>query len=396
MIHPNNQHARRYARWSTRWQHGQSIPHSLIIAAGALSAIAMTSCVPEAASEPPSTVEIIAPDPDVLHIPPDQDVELATVEAVEGVDRVRFNGVVAPDIGRSVQVGSLATGRVLEVHVRLGQQVRKGELLLTAQSPELASVLAEAHKADADAQVARRALERARALHERGAIAEKELVLAVEEEAKAAVEQRMARERVLMLGGDPEAYSPRVELRAPISGTVIEQRIAGGDALKSLDGEPLFVIADLSRVWVVGDLHENELARVRAGHRAEVQVTGAPGRVWRAGVADVSRVLDPGTRTAKVRVELENGDGMLRPGMFASVLASATVPRPMRAVPATAVVHVNDRDWVLASEAPGRFRRVAVRVGGPLADGRLEVLEGVAVGERVVTTALDLVSGGDR
>jgi cobalt-zinc-cadmium efflux system membrane fusion protein len=375
----------------TRYSFGQPTCFLVLALTATLAA-----CGADAGSTPPSGVTITTPDPDLLELTVAREVELTTVQVVDGVDRVRFGGVVAPDVNRTVQVGSLTTGRVLEVRARPGDEVKKGQLLLVAHSPELAEALAEAHSAAAEAELARQSFARAELLFSRGAIAEKELQQAQVEEKKSAVAHTMAVERVSLLGGDPARLSPRIELRAPLAGTVVEQKIAGGDGLRSFDGEPLFVIADLSLVWIMGDLHENELAQVAVGAPVEVRVAAAPGRVWEGRVANIARVLDPELRTAKVRVELENHDGVLRPGMFATVIVSSAEPRERLALPAHAIVHLGNRDWVFLPEGAGRYRRVAVQVGATLEEGLVEVRSGVAAGDRVVAAALELVGSGQQ
>ena len=137
---------------------------------------------------------------------------------------------------------------------------------------------------------------------------------------KEKIDTHTAEERIRILGGDPQRLSPVIEIHAPVAGTIIEQNVTSAAGIKSLDNSPsLFTIADLSNVWVLCDVFENDLARVRVGDRAEIALNAYPGRRLAGRVANISRLLDPNTRAAKVRIELSNDAGLLRPNMFATV-----------------------------------------------------------------------------
>jgi cobalt-zinc-cadmium efflux system membrane fusion protein len=160
--------------------------------------------------------------------------------------------------------------------------------------------------------------------------------------------------------------------------------------VKSLDNTPnLFTIADLSQVWVVCDVFENDLGEVHMGDSAEIRLAAFPVRVFRGTVADISRVLDPNTRSAKVRIVLQNGEGLLRPGMFAVAKFRSRKLQERVVVPATAIMRLHDKDWIFRKESPNRFRKVAVQADGLAPDGMQEIHEGVKAGEEVVTNALE-------
>ncbi len=182
-----------------------------------------------------------------------------------------------------------------------------------------------------------------------------------------------------------------IELRAPVSGTIIEQNTTGGAGVKSLDNSPnLFTLADLSRVWVLCDVYENNLGQVHLGDIAEVRLNAYPDRVLKGRVSNISRVLDPATRTAKVRLELDNRQGLLRPGMFATVTFYSKSGHSRAVVPATAVMRLHDKDWVFVPEGGKRFRRIEVQAGPSLPEGQQEISAGVKPGDRVVANALQL------
>ena len=189
---------------------------------------------------------------------------------------------------------------------------------------------------------------------------------------------------------DPAHPSPLIDLRAPVSGTIVEQNVAGYEGIKSLDNTPnLFTIADLGQVWVVCDVFENDLGEVHLGDAAEIRLNAFPDRVFKGKVADISRVLDPNTRSAKVRIVLDNRRGSLRPGMYAVANFRSRKLTPRVVVPATAIMRLHDKDWVFRKEGDKRFRKVEVQADGLAPDGMQEIREGVKPGDELVTNALE-------
>jgi len=287
-------------------------------------------------------------------------------------------------------VTSLGSGRVVELKTRLGDRVQKGQVLLVISSQDLAGATADYQKARADEDLARKALDRAQLLYSRGALAEKDLQAAQNAEDKAKVDMQTAEQRVKLLGGDPAHPSPLIELKAPVSGTIVEQNVAGFEGIKSLDNsQSLFTIADLSHVWILCDVYENDLGNARVGDAATIRLNAYPDQVFHGSVQDVSRVLDPGTRSAKARIVLPNPDGLLKPGMFAVATFQSRRTQPHLVVPATAIMRLQDKDWVFLRESAQRFRRVEVHPQGSLADGLVELQGGLKPGDQVIAAALE-------
>jgi cobalt-zinc-cadmium efflux system membrane fusion protein len=296
---------------------------------------------------------------------------------------------VTPDINRTIHVTSLGSGRVVELKARLGDYVKQGQVLLVISSPDLASAMSDYQKARADEGLARKALDRAQLLFDRGALAQKDLEAAQNAEDKAKVDVQTAEQHVRVLGGDPVHPGSLIDLRAPVSGTIVEQNVAGFEGVKSIDNTPnLFTIADLSQVWILCDVYENDLSEVRIGDSAEIRLSAYPGKVLRGKVADISRVLDPTTRSAKVRIVLANPDGSLRPGMYAVATFRSRKLRTRTVVPGTAIMRLQDKDWVFRKEGPQRFRRLEVHALGAARDGMQELQDDVKPGEEVVANAL--------
>jgi len=358
------------------------------IAATAALVLLFASCTRETKAAP--TRQEIAIDPNVFETDHPELFRTTKVESRQMPTVLTANGTITPDVNRTIHVTSLGGGRVAELKVKLGDAVQKGQTLLIISSPDLASAFSDYQKAVADEQLSKRALDRAQLLYDRGAIAEKDLQTAQDAEQKALVDVRTTEQRVRVLGGDPAHPSSMIDLRAPITGTIVEQNVAGFEGIKSLDNTPnLFTIADLSQVWVVCDVFENDLGDVHIGDPAEIRLNAFPERILKGTVTDISRVLDPATRTAKVRIVLRNGDGQLRPGMFAVATFRSRKTRPGLVVPGTAVMRLHDKDWIFRHESNNRYRRVEVQVSGATQDGMQEIRSGVNPDDEVVLNALD-------
>ncbi len=367
-------------------------PGKLIIYA-LLGAVALAVFLTAWARRPeapiPATQVEPAADPAVLKV---AHPELFPVTPVVSRSLPRYmmaNGTVTPDVARTIHVTSLGTGRVVDLKVRLGDRVQKGQLLLVISSPDLAAALSDYQKAVADEALARRQLQRTQDLFAHGAGAQKDLEAAQGAEDKAKVDLSTAADHVRLLGGTLGQTSPRIELRAPVSGAIVEQNVAAAEGIKSLDNTPsLFTIADLSRVWVVCDVYENDLASVRVGDHAQIEFNAYPGRAFQGRVSDINPLLDPATRSAKVRIELPNPDGRLMPGMFARARFETQAAAPSLLVPQTAVMRLQDKDWVFRSEGGGRFRKLEVRTGASLDGGLQQIQSGLKPGDQVVADAL--------
>ncbi|MGC1449537.1 MAG: efflux RND transporter periplasmic adaptor subunit [Candidatus Sulfotelmatobacter sp.] len=358
----------------------------LVLLLAALScAVSCSKDTPAATSKPPVTL-----DPDVFDT--DQPQLFKTAKAISRAlpTQVTANGTISPDVNRTIHVTSLGAGRVVDLKVKLGDSVKKGQTLLVISSPDLAAAMSDYQKARADEILAHKALDRAQMLYDRGAIAAKDLETAQDAEDKAKIDVETAAHHIQVLGADPAHPSPLIDLKAPLSGTIVEQNVAGFEGVKSLDSTPnLFTIADLAEVWVVCDVFENDLGEVHLGDAAEIRLNAFPDRIFKGKVADISRVLDPNTRSAKVRIVLGNASGELRPGMFAVATFRSRKLTDRVVVPSTAVMRLHDQDWVFRKEGDKRFRKIVVQADGLAPDGMQEIRDGVKPGDELVTNALE-------
>jgi cobalt-zinc-cadmium efflux system membrane fusion protein len=341
----------------------------------------------------PTKAEVTV-DPNLYNVDHPELFKLAKVEAHDLPTVLTANGSVTPDVTRTIHVTSQGSGRVLELRVKLGDSVTKGQILLSIYSADLAGAFSDYQKALADERLARKALDRAQLLYSHGALAQKDLEVAQDAEDKAKVDVQNTEHRVRLLGGDPARPDSVIQLRAPIAGTIVEQNVAGFEGIKSLDNSPnLFTIADLSQVWVVCDVYENDLAEVSLGDPVEIRLNAYPERSYKGTVADISRVLDPNLRSAKVRVVLENADGGLRPNMYAVATFRSRKLHSHLVIPATAMMRLQDKDWVFRREGQNQFRKIEVRSSGATAEGVQELQDGtLKPGDEVAANALEFSS----
>lgn len=313
---------------------------------------------------------------------------LATASEHPTTSELTVTGTVNPDIARSVPVISLASGRVVAIHARLGDTVKAGQTLLSVRSDDVGSGFSDYRKAVRDELLARIQLERARDLHTHGALSQSDLDTAEDVEDKAKIDVETTEEHLRLLGNDPNKPNGVVDILAPISGVITDQQVTNAAGVEALGSTP-FTISDLTTVWIICDVYENDTAAVHIGDTAEIRLNAYPGQVFKGKVGNVGVVMDPQIRTAKVRIEVQN-PGMMRLGMFVTATFRGQTMQMHTVVPASAIMHMHDRDWVFVPAPAGKFRRVEVVSGELLSDNvnMQEVKSGLAPGQQVVTNAL--------
>jgi membrane fusion protein, heavy metal efflux system len=343
---------------------------------------------PKAEAPPKATVE---PDLDANNFKVDHPDQFPLVTAIEHKEAPALNvtGVVQPDIARAVPVISLASGRVVEIKARLGDVVKKGQLLLRVRSNDVSGAYQTYLKAENDERLARQQLERAQVLYERGAIAKGALEQAEDAQGDAKADLNAATEQLQLLGIDKDHPSGIVDIVAPTSGVITDQQVTNAAGVQGLSGPNPFTISDLSYVWIVCDVYENDLDAVRVGEYADVRLNAYPKQVFKARIDNILPVLDPSLRTAKVRLEVPN-PGMMRVGMFVTATFYGKQPETHAAVPATAILHLHDREWVYTPVTIGHFKRLEVVTGNMLPGNLQEVVSGIKPGDQVVSNALPL------
>jgi membrane fusion protein, heavy metal efflux system len=341
---------------------------------------------PKAEAPPPPVVEHEA-DLSVVKVDHPERFPLATAAEHKSVTTLTVTGVVNPDISRNVPVISLSSGRVVEIRARLGDTVKKGQLLMRVQSSDISGAFSDYQKAVNDERLAQTQLERAKILYDKGAIAQKDLQVAEAAEQDTKADLNAKADRLRVLGVDKDHPGGIVDVMAPVSGTITDQQVTNSAGVQALSGPNPFTISDLSYVWIICDVYENDLRNVRLGEFADIHLNAYPEKALKGRIGNIGAILDPGIRTAKVRLELRN-PGMMRVGMFVTATFYGRTPETHAAVPASAVLHLHDRDWVFVPEERGQFRRVEVAVGNILPGNMQEVLSGIKPGVQVIQNAL--------
>ncbi len=321
--------------------------------------------------------------------PVDHPEQFPLVTAGEHMTAPELNvtGVVSPDVSRQVPVISTATGRVVEIDARLGDVVRKGQLLFKVRSSDVSGAFSDYQKAVKNEQLAKIQLERANLLFGDGAIAKSALEIAQNAEDNARVDVETAAEHLRLLGSDPDHPTGIVNVYAPVSGVITDQQITNAAAVQAFGPPNPFTISDLSRVWIICDVYENDLQQVHQGEYADIHPNAYPGRALKGRIGLIGAILDPNIHTAKVRLEVEN-PGILRLGMFVTATFHGLIPEKYATVPAGAILHLHDRDWVYKPAEPAHFQRVEVSAGNMLPGGLQKVTSGIKPGEKVVARAL--------
>jgi cobalt-zinc-cadmium efflux system membrane fusion protein len=328
-------------------------------------------------------------DPNNLKVDhPEQFPVLAAGEYLAAAE-LNVTGVVSPDVSRQVPVPSLASGKIVEIDARLGDEVKLGQLLFKVRSSDIAGAFSDYRKAVKNEELTKIQLDRAQLLYDNGAIAKSLLEIAQNAEDNAKVDLETTQEHLHLLGSDPAHPTGIVEVPAPVSGVITDQQITIASGVQALTPPNPFTISDVSHVWIVCDVYENDLAQVHLGEYAEIRLNAFPDRVLRGRIGNIGQIMDPNLRTAKVRLEVEN-PGLMRFGMFVTATFRGDARERHATVPAAAILHLHDRDWVYQPVDGGRFRRAEVVAGNMLPGNQQEILSGLQPGARVVANALVL------
>jgi len=316
---------------------------------------------------------------------------LVKADQVEAPAELKVTGTVNPDIAREVPVISLASGRVVDIKARLDDHVKKGDLLLKVQSPDITNAFDVYLKAKNDEQLANKAYIRAQDLYSHGAISLGMLEQAEDTARDAKADLTAAEEQLSTLGVNKDRPSSIVNVYAPITGVIVAQNVTNAAAagVTYSGSSTAFTVADLSVVWVICDVYENDIPKLQLGQIARLKLSAYPDRALTGRISDIGPVLDPSIRTAKVRIEVAN-PGILRLGMFVTATFESRTNEIHPVVPASAVLHLHDRDWVFIPAGDNHFKRVEVHGGNMLPGNRQELLSGISSGQQVVSNVLQL------
>jgi cobalt-zinc-cadmium efflux system membrane fusion protein len=328
-------------------------------------------------------------------------VETMLVEFASSRQGLTLSGKVAYGEDRFSRISSPLQGRVVEVRAHLGERVKAGDILLVVDSPDIAQSYSDYIKEDSDLLYATRAYELAKDLYENRAMALKDLKQAENELVKARAEFRRAKERLLSLRVaaeeldkplDKQKITSRFEMKSPLTGIVVERAVTPGQSVTGDSDHVLFTIADLDVLQVVADVYEHDLALVREGQPAVVKVEAYPEMDFPARVTAVGDVVDPATRTIKVRAQVNNQSHKLKPEMFARLQLDVSDAAQFLTVPREAVLEVNGKQFVYVVETGNRYVKREVKTA-QISPGQARVVEGLTQGERIVARGAVLIQG---
>ncbi len=371
-----------------------------------LSGCSRKEQVAQTASEAPHTAPS---EPGVVNLPPDspklKQIRVAPVQLAEvPTDEVDAPGKIELNPNLVSHVSLPVAGRVSSVLVHIGDFVKKGQTLLTLESPDVdqaqsATLQAEAgvNQAKANLLKAQADLDRVKDLAEHKAIAQKEVLNAENAvaQAKSSLEQAQAAKtqavrRLELFGLKPGQFGEKLSVNAPISGKVLDMTVVPGEYRNDTTGQ-VMTIADLSTVWVSSDVPESSIRFIQLGERLEINLAAYPGETFIGRVKRIADTVDPQTRTVKVRAELNNDRGRLRPEMFGRIRHVESMRKGV-VVPAGAVIQGEGENLVYVERAPGKFAAVPVKLGTKVEDG-FAVLSGLREGDRVVVDGAMLLKG---
>lgn len=336
------------------------------------------------AAASPVDPALVVPAPELV-----AQLKIATVSSQPVAETLRVAGRIDFDEQRLARIGATITGRVTEINALLGQEVKKGEVLARLNSSELSTQQLAYLRARAQLELNRRNAERAKSLFDADVIGEAELQRRQSEYQISVAETRAASDQLQLLGVSPEsinrlgaqgAVNSQTPVVSTLNGHVVERKLAQGQVVQPADA--LFVVADLSRLWAVAQVPEQQVSQVKVGQTVSIEIP-ALGNEKRVGkLIYVGQTINPETRTVLVRTELDNLDAHLKPAMLASMLIEAkSVERLV--VPASAVVRENDEDHVFVASGEGAFRLTKVKLS-PVQAGQRVVISGLKGEEKIV------------
>ena len=373
-------------------------PATILFSFGIYLLAGCTGKPPDPKAEAPPAAEVQSDaDANLVKVDHPDQFPFVTATSYAATSTIQVTGTVTPDISRTIPVISIASGRVVEVHARIGDYVKKGQLLMDVQSTDVSGAFSQYLKAVNDERLTKVQLDRAKLLNDKGAIASSQVEIAQNAEDDAMAALSASEDQLRLLGVDKNHPTAVVKVYAPASGYIIAQNVTAAAAagVTYTGSANAFTIADLSHVWIICDVYENDLPDVHLGQKAEIRLTAYPDHVLNGVISDIGAVLDPQIRTAKVRIQVDNPNMLMRVGMFTTATIHGRTLENRALVPATAVLHLHDRDWVYVP-AGNKFRRVSVRSGKILPGNMQEILSGIDVGQQVVSNALALQNTADQ
>ena len=361
--------------------HSLLAPSLLVLSlAGALASGCSDRVKPAAASGPETTQEGLTLDPSSAAL---KFVKIEELVPSDAAPNVSLTGRITFDEDRTQRVATPIDGRATAILVKLGDRVKPGQSLIELSSPQVGQLQADAQKTQQDLMVAQKTVDRVHRLKVDGAVSEKEVGQAEADLQKAKSDVGRAAAQLRSIGISASDPAVAVSVRAAVAGTVVERNVLVGQEVRADATTPLMTVTNLETVWVNADVYEQDLGLVSSGAVVDVRVPAYPGETFPGTVAHLGDVVDPTSRTVKLRCVVPNPNGKLKPEMFAKIALADTNGKKVLVIPARAVLNEAGKFRVIVVEG-NLFRPVNVEVG-PEVDGRVRVLAGLKAGDKVVT-----------
>jgi cobalt-zinc-cadmium efflux system membrane fusion protein len=311
-------------------------------------------------------------------------VKMQTVQHHDAPLYLKTTGSICFDDDHTQHVAAPVDGRVAAIKVRLGQRVSPGTVLVELSSAKVAELQSDAKKERQDLQLAQNAWRRALQLRKDGAVSDKDLALAEADLHKSRAEVERAEAQLTALGIASTDPVVRAALYARIAATVVDRSVSVGQEVRSDAGTPLMTLTNLDRVWVMADVYEQDLGLVQPNAKVTVQVPAYPGQSFAGTVSYIGDVLDPQSRTVKVRCEIDNPTHALKPHMFASISIAYQGGRDDIFIPTRALVRDGTKTEVLTVAKNGSIDVRGVQVGSEL-EGKQRILHGLQTGDVIIS-----------
>jgi membrane fusion protein, heavy metal efflux system len=312
-------------------------------------------------------------------------IKVEVVKESDGGGTISLPGRVAFDEDHTQRVASPIDGRALAILVKLGDRVRAGQPLIQLSSPHVGEIQSNAQKALSDLSLAEKGIERIHKLQGIGAAADKEVAQAEGDFKKAKSDYARAEAQLQAMGISPSDPAVNVALRAQIPGVVVDRNVLVGQEVRSDGATPLITISSLDTVWVFAEAYEQDLGMVTDGAKVVIRVPAYPSETFAGKVKHIGEVVDPTTRTVKVRCVVDNPGHRLKAEMFAKIDIQIPSGAKLVAVPSKAVLNDGDKSMVVVATEGNIFRTRAVQVG-PEVDDTVRILAGLTPGEKIVTS----------
>lgn len=299
-------------------------------------------------------------------------------------DAITLSGEISFNENNVVKVFPRSSGQVVESKITLGDKVKAGQVLAVLHSADVAGNYADLSSANADIAIAKRQMDNTESLYKNGIASEKEYTEAKQNYAKALSAKAKIESFININGGKGSTSGGTYTLTSPIDGYVVEKKVNTGNFIRSDMGDNLFTISDLKTVWVNANVFEQDISKVKEGYKVEVSTLAYPDMKLKGVINKMNQVLDPVSRTLRVRVQLDNPGLLLRPEMFAKVVVSNTENRQIVCVPTRSLVALNGKNYVVVYKSPSDMHIAEVSVLKSSGD-QTYLNSGVTPGEKIIT-----------